>query len=72
MPPPMVKDPRTYEHVRRTASATAAGCWSPTRPGKSNILAELERIGVAVDKDDPRVDAPARCGEGKRGDGLCL
>ena len=25
--------------------------------GKSNILAELERLGIAVDKDDPRVAA---------------
>ena len=40
--------------------------------GRSNVLAELERIGIAVDKDDPRVVAPARRGQGARGHRLCL
>ena len=40
--------------------------------GKSNVLAELDRIGIKVDKDDPRIARAARGGEGARGDRLCL
>ena len=54
---------------RRKRSAIGAGCWSPTRPAKSNVLAELERLGIEFDSDDPRVDAPARRGQGARGEG---
>ena len=32
-------------------------------------MAELDRIGIDVDKDDPRLGAAARGGEGARGEG---
>ena len=39
----------------RERSATSASSSSPTRPGRSNILAELERLGIRVDRDDRRL-----------------
>lgn len=49
------KDPRTYEHVDPAAVGNARKVLVSVQAGKSNILAELERLGVAVDRDDPRV-----------------
>ena len=48
-------------------SATSARLLVSDQAGRSNVLAELERIGLKVDKDDPRIGAPARRGEGARG-----
>jgi 2-isopropylmalate synthase len=51
-----MKDPKTYEHVRRKRSATAAR--AGLRPGgKSNCWPSSSASGIAVDKDDPRLDA---------------
>jgi 2-isopropylmalate synthase len=51
----ILKDPATYEHVRPDAVGNARKLMVSDQGGKSNILAELERVGIAVDKDDPRV-----------------
>ena len=40
---------------RRTRSAIARKLLVSDQAGKSNVLAELERIGIKVDKDDPRI-----------------
>ena len=40
--------------------------------GRSNVLAELDRIGLKVDKDDPRIARLLDEVEGARGDRLCL
>ena len=66
------KDPRTYEHVPPEAVGNRRRLLVSDQGGRSNILAELDRIGIAVPKDDPRIDAPARRGEGARGEWLCL
>ena len=47
---------RPTSTCRRRRSATAASSWSPTRAARSNLLAELERVGIAVERDDPRLD----------------
>lgn len=49
------KDPRTYEHVDPADVGNTRKVLVSVQAGKSNILAELERLGVAVDRDDPRV-----------------
>jgi 2-isopropylmalate synthase len=49
------KDPRTYEHVPPEAIGNRRKLLVSDQAGRSNILAELERIGIAVPKDDPRV-----------------
>ncbi|GFO83575.1 MAG: citramalate synthase [Methyloceanibacter sp.] len=49
------KDPRTYEHVPPEAVGNARKLLVSDQGGRSNILAQLESIGLSVDKDDPRV-----------------
>ncbi len=51
----VMKDPRTYEHVDPAAVGNARRVLVSDQAGKSNILAELARIGVQVEKNDPRV-----------------
>jgi 2-isopropylmalate synthase len=51
----ILKDPDTYEHVKPESVGNRRRLLVSQQAGKSNILAELERVGVAVDKDDPRV-----------------
>jgi 2-isopropylmalate synthase len=49
------KDPRTYEHVPPESVGNRRKLLVSDQAGRSNILAELERIGIAVPKDDPRI-----------------
>ncbi|ODA66545.1 2-isopropylmalate synthase [Methyloligella halotolerans] len=49
------KDPRTYEHVTPEAVGNQRRLLVSNQGGRSNILAELERIGFDTPKDDPRV-----------------
>ncbi len=51
----VLKDPRTYEHVPPEAVGNRRKVLVSDQAGKSNILAELERLGVPVKRDDPRV-----------------
>jgi 2-isopropylmalate synthase len=51
----VLKDPRTYEHVEPEAVGNARRVLVSDQGGRSNILAELKRIGIAIDRDDPRV-----------------
>jgi 2-isopropylmalate synthase len=51
----VVKDPRTYEHVQPETVGNARKVLVSDQGGRSNILAELKRIGIALDKDDARV-----------------
>ncbi len=51
----VLKDPRTYEHVPPESVGNRRKVLVSDQAGKSNILAELDRLGVAVAKDDPRV-----------------
>ena len=66
------KDPRTYEHVPPESVGNVRRLLVSDQGGRSNIMAQLDRIGIAVPKDDPRVAAPPRSGEGARGGRLCL
>ena len=49
------KDSRTYEHVPPEATGNSRRMLVSDQAGRSNILAELERIGIAILKDDPRI-----------------
>jgi 2-isopropylmalate synthase len=51
----VLKDPRTYEHVPPESVGNTRKVLVSDQAGKSNVLAELERLGVRVAKDDPRV-----------------
>ena len=51
----VLKDPRTYEHVAPESVGNRRLVLVSTQAGKSNVLAELERLGIAVEKGDPRV-----------------
>ncbi len=51
----VMKAPRTYEHVAPESVGNKRRLLVSDQAGKSNILAELERIGVRIDKDDRRV-----------------
>jgi 2-isopropylmalate synthase len=51
----IVKEPKTYEHVAPERVGNKRKLLVSDQAGRSNVLAELERIGLALDKDDPRV-----------------
>src|SRR4029077_12473964 len=51
----ILKDPATYEHVRPEAVGNRRKLLVSDHAGRSNGLAELERVGIAVERDDPRV-----------------
>ena len=68
----IIKDPATYEHVPPDTVGNRRKLLVSDQAGRSNVLAELDRIGIKVDKDDPAHRAAARRGEGARGDRLRL
>ncbi len=51
----IVKEPATYEHVAPELVGNRRKLLVSDQSGRSNVLAELERIGLSVDKDDRRV-----------------
>jgi len=53
----ILKDPATYEHVPPETVGNARHVLVSDQAGRSNLLAELKRLGVEVDRDDPRVGA---------------
>ena len=68
----IVKDPATYEHVQPEAVGNRRKLLVSDQAGRSNVLAELERVGITVERNDPRVARLLDVGEGARGRGLCL
>jgi 2-isopropylmalate synthase len=51
----IMKDPATYEHVAPEAVGNRRKLLVSDQAGRSNVLAELERIGLKVNKNDQRV-----------------
>mgnify|MGYP001162075219 CR=1 FL=1 len=51
----IVKEPATYEHVAPELVGNRRKLLVSDQSGRSNVLAELERVGLSVDKDDRRV-----------------
>lgn len=56
----IVKEPETYEHVPPETVGNRRRVLVSDQAGKSNLLAELKRIGLEVNKDDTRLDALLR------------
>jgi 2-isopropylmalate synthase len=52
----IMKDPATYEHVAPETIGNRRKVLVSEQAGRSNVLAELERVGIAVDRDDPRIN----------------
>jgi 2-isopropylmalate synthase len=51
----IMKEPATYEHVAPERVGNKRKLLVSDQSGRSNLLAELERIGFAIDQDDPRL-----------------
>ena len=51
----IVKEPATYEHVAPELVGNKRKVLVSDQAGRSNVMAELERIGLKVAKDDPRI-----------------
>jgi 2-isopropylmalate synthase len=51
----ILKEPATYEHVTPEAVGNRRRVLVSDQAGKSNLLYELERLGVPVSRDDARV-----------------
>ncbi len=52
----ILKEPATYEHVAPERVGNQRKVLVSDQAGRSNVLAELERIGLTVDKSDSRVN----------------
>jgi 2-isopropylmalate synthase len=51
----VLADPRTYEHVPPESVGNTRRVLVSDQAGRSNIVSELARLGVALEKDDPRL-----------------
>ena len=51
----LLKEPQTYEHVPPESVGNRRRVLVSDQGGRSNLLAELERIGLSVDRNDPRI-----------------
>jgi 2-isopropylmalate synthase len=56
----LAKEPETYEHVPPETVGNRRRVLVSDQAGKSNLLAELTRVGLHVDKTDARLDALLR------------
>jgi len=52
----LVKEPETYEHVPPESVGNTRRLLISSQAGKSNVLATLARLGIAVDKDSPKLN----------------
>ncbi|MDE2064559.1 MAG: citramalate synthase [Bradyrhizobium sp.] len=51
----VLKDPQTYEHVSPEAVGNHRKVLVSDQAGRSNVIAELDRAGIAYDKNDPKL-----------------
>ncbi len=51
----LAKDPRTYEHVPPESVGNARAILISDQAGRSNLVAQLTRMGIAARADDPRL-----------------
>ncbi|MGI9481209.1 MAG: citramalate synthase, partial [Hyphomicrobiales bacterium] len=56
----ILKEPETYEHIAPETVGNRRKLLVSDQAGKSNLLAELKRVGMEVDKSDTRLDALLR------------
>ena len=51
----VLKDPQTYEHVTPELVGNHRKVLVSDQAGRSNVIAELDRAGIAYDKSDPKL-----------------
>jgi 2-isopropylmalate synthase len=51
----VLKDPQTYEHVAPESVGNKRKVLVSDQAGRSNVIAELDRAGIAHDKNDPKL-----------------
>ena len=51
----ILKEPETYEHVAPESVGNHRRVMVSDQAGKSNVLFELERLGIKVERNDPRI-----------------
>ncbi len=51
----ILKEPETYEHVKPESVGNRRRVLVSNQAGKSNVIAELERLGIQIPKNDERV-----------------
>src|ERR1700722_8813790 len=51
----VLKDPHTYEHVLPESVGNHRKVLVSDQAGRSNVIAELDRAGIAYDKSDPKL-----------------
>ena len=51
----MLKDPHTYEHVLPESVGNHRKVLVSDQAGRSNVIAELDRAGIAYEKSDPKL-----------------
>ena len=52
----LLKEPETYEHVAPAIVGNNRRVLVSDQAGKSNLISEIERTGIKVERDDPRLD----------------
>ncbi|HVZ12839.1 MAG TPA: citramalate synthase [Bauldia sp.] len=56
----IARDPRTYEHIAPEKVGNRRHVLVSDQGGKANLIAELSRMGIEVDRSDRRLDALLR------------
>ena len=51
----VTKDPKTYEHIDPNLVGNLRNIIVSDQAGKSNIMSRLEKYGIKIDKNDPKV-----------------
>src|SRR6202042_2490852 len=51
----VMKDPQTYEHVPPEVVGNHRKVLVSDQAGRSNVIAELDRAGIAYDRNDPKL-----------------
>ncbi len=52
----LLKEPETYEHIPPQTIGNNRRVLVSDQAGKSNLVSEIERAGISVDRSDPRLD----------------
>ena len=53
----VTKDPKTYEHINPNLIGNFRNIVVSDQSGKSNIMSRLEKYGIKIDKNDPKVQS---------------
>ena len=53
----VTKDPKTYEHINPNLVGNFRNIVVSDQSGKSNIMVRLEKYGIKIDKNDPKIQS---------------